>query len=212
MSAAYSEPLQGGPDSGNTTRLRVRATDSRHRLFEASMILIGDRGHHRVTVDEIAAAAGVSKGTVYYNFGSKAQLIGQLMRFGADVLFERLEKGTADPDPVSGFRDMVAASLEFMDEYPSFAQLWISEQWQSPSDWGETLAVLRGEIIGVIQAALDRLYATGNHPGLGATDRAAMATAVFGAVLIIGRDRHVFHPERSIATCVQAVSAFTGVD
>ncbi|MGP5394699.1 MULTISPECIES: TetR/AcrR family transcriptional regulator [Micrococcaceae] len=211
MSAPSSGPLPAGREGGATTRRRVRATDSKHRLFEASMILIGDRGHHRVTVDEIAAAAGVSKGTVYYNFGSKAQLIGQLMRFGADVLFERLEKGTADPDPAAGFRDMVAASLEFMDEYPSFAQLWISEQWQSPSDWAETLAALGSEIIGVIREALDRLDATGNYPGLGATDRAAMATAVFGAVLIIGRDRHVFHPERSIATCVQAVSAFTGL-
>lgn len=195
-----------------TGRQRVRATGSKHKLFAASMTLIGERGHHRVSVDEIAAAAGVSKGTVYYNFGSKAQLIGQLIRFGADVLFARLEKGVADPDPVTGFRDMVAASLEFMQEYPAFGQLWISEQWQSPSEWSETLAELRGEIIGVIAAALERLRAAGGHPALERADQQALATAVFGAVLIIGRDRHVFHPERSIATCVDAVAAFAAVD
>lgn len=192
-------------------RQRVRATDSKHKLFAASMSLIGERGHHQVTVDEIAAAAGVSKGTVYYNFGSKSQLIGQLIRFGADVLFDRLEKGVADPDPVAGFRDMVAASLWFMHEYPAFAQLWISEQWQSPSEWSETLEELRGEIIAVIAAALDRLREAGGHPSLDRADPAALATAVFGAVLIIGRDRHVFHPERSIATCVDAVCAFAAI-
>lgn len=192
-------------------RVRVRETGSKHRLFAAAMALIGERGHHQVTVDEIAAAAGVSKGTVYYNFGSKAQLIGQLIRFGADVLFERLAKGVADPDPVAGFRDMVAASLEFMHEYPAFAQLWISEQWQSPSEWSDSLEELRGEIIGVIATALDRLRATGAHPALDRADPAALATAVFGAVLIIGRDRHVFHPERSIATCVDAVAVFAAI-
>lgn len=194
-----------------TGRQRVRATDSKHRLFEASMALIGERGHHQVTVDEIAAAAGVSKGTVYYNFGSKAQLIGQLIRFGADVLFERLEQGVAAPDPADGFRAMVAASLEFMQEYPAFAQLWVSEQWQSPSEWSGPLEELRGEIIEVIVAALDRLRSAGGNPAVQRADPQALATAVFGAVLIIGRDRHVFHPERSIDTCVDAVAAFVAV-
>ena len=50
------------------------------------MELIGERGAAGVTVDEIAAAAGVSKGTVYYNFGSKSDLIAQLLRHGVDIL------------------------------------------------------------------------------------------------------------------------------
>ncbi|WP_372699874.1 TetR/AcrR family transcriptional regulator [Arthrobacter sp. JSM 101049] len=194
-----------------TGRQRVRATDSKHRLFAASMSLIGERGHHSVTVDEIAAAAGVSKGTVYYNFGSKAQLIGQLIRFGADVLFERLEAGVANPDPVAGFRDMVTASLEFMEAYPSFAQLWVSEQWQSRSEWADTLEELREEIIAVIRTALDRLRTAGGHPAVERADPAALATAIFGAVLIMGRDRQVFHPERGIGQCVDAVMAFAAV-
>lgn len=191
-------------------RARTRATGSKHRLFEASMLLIGERGHHNVTVDEIAAAAGVSKGTVYYNFGSKSELIGQLIRFGADVLFERLEKGSTDTDPVAGFRDMVKAALEFMEEYPSFAQLWISEQWQFPSEWSATLRELREEVIAVIRKALERLAAADGPQAAAGPDHGALATAVFGAVLIIGRDRYVFHPERDIESCVEAVVYFTG--
>ena len=55
------------------------------------MELIGERGAAGVTVDEIAAAAGVSKGTVYYNFGSKSDLIAQLLRHGVDIMLARLQ-------------------------------------------------------------------------------------------------------------------------
>ncbi|GAA4367099.1 TetR/AcrR family transcriptional regulator [Paeniglutamicibacter cryotolerans] len=183
-------------------RTRIRATSSKHRLFEASMKLIGERGHHNVTVDEIAAAAGVSKGTVYYNFGSKSELIGELLEYGTAILHERLVSGAALTDPRAGLETMVADALRFMEEYPSFAQLWISEQWQSPSIWADTLAVMRDEVLGVVRTAVERLPTT---PGV---DSGAMATALFGATLILGRDRHVFHPERGIGACVAAATAF----
>ena len=70
-------------------RPRVRATDSKERLFAASMALLGRRGVNAVSVDEIARAAGVSKGTVYYNFGSKEKMIGALLEFGARKLLDR---------------------------------------------------------------------------------------------------------------------------
>ncbi|NUP57958.1 MAG: helix-turn-helix transcriptional regulator, partial [Pseudarthrobacter sp.] len=74
-----------GPDTAKGLR-PARTTATRQKLFDASMELIGERGAASVTVDEIAAAAGVSKGTVYYNFGSKSELIAQLLRHGVDIL------------------------------------------------------------------------------------------------------------------------------
>ncbi len=79
-------------------RPRVRATDSKERLFAASMTLLGHRGINAVSVDEIARAAGVSKGTVYYNFGSKDSMIGALLAFGADILLEELEQYAEQSD------------------------------------------------------------------------------------------------------------------
>src|SRR5688572_22573150 len=93
----------------------ARTTATRQKLFDASMALIGERGAANVTVDEIAAAAGVSKGTVYYNFGSKSELIAQLLRHGVDILKARLlgtaEDGTAGPgttrDPLLAMEAMI---------------------------------------------------------------------------------------------------------
>ncbi|MFL4474210.1 TetR/AcrR family transcriptional regulator [Paeniglutamicibacter sp. MACA_103] len=194
----------------NTTpRPRVRATDSKHRLFTASMELIGTRGHQQVSVDEIAKAAGVSKGTVYYNFGSKNELIGELLNYGIAILFERLEPGATHADPEEGLRLMVAEALEFIAEYPAFSQLWISEQWQSDSQWADALAKMRNDVIGMVRTALSRLADAAPAAGEPGPDLDALATALFGATLILGRDRQVFHPERSIQDCVRAAMAFT---
>lgn len=193
-----------------TPRPRVRATDSKHRLFTASMELIGSRGHQQVSVDEIAKAAGVSKGTVYYNFGSKNELIGELLNYGMAILFGRLEPSTTHTDPEAGLRQMVAEALEFIAEYPAFSQLWISEQWQSDSQWAGALAQMRHDVIGMVRTALSRMADRApTAAGEAVPDLDALATALFGATLILGRDRQVFHPERSIQECVAAAMALT---
>ncbi len=46
-------------------RQRVRATDSKERLFEAAMTLLGNRAPDAVSVDQIVSAAVVSKVTFY---------------------------------------------------------------------------------------------------------------------------------------------------
>jgi AcrR family transcriptional regulator len=48
---------------------------TRKRLLDAAETLFGDRGIHRSSLDEIAAAAGLTKGAIYANFGSKKELI-----------------------------------------------------------------------------------------------------------------------------------------
>jgi AcrR family transcriptional regulator len=46
----------------------------RARILHSAMELFGDRGFDDVPIDEVAARAGVGKGSVYRQFGSKEQL------------------------------------------------------------------------------------------------------------------------------------------
>ncbi|MGB3484916.1 MAG: helix-turn-helix domain-containing protein [Mycobacterium sp.] len=54
---------------------RGDAARNRLLLLEAARRLIAERGAEAVTMDEIAAAAGVGKGTVFRRFGSRAGLM-----------------------------------------------------------------------------------------------------------------------------------------
>ena len=184
-----------------------RTTVTRQKLFDASMELIGERGAAVVTVDEIAAAAGVSKGTVYYNFGSKSDLIAQLLRHGVEILKARLlgAAGTDAVDPMLAIEAMIGQAMDFMAEYPSFARLWVSENWRTPSEWQGTFAVLRGELLAVIGDAVGNVAKA--YPVDASVPRGSLETAIFGACFVVGLDRQTYNPERTRDQSVAAIMA-----
>jgi len=215
------------PGAAKTLR-PARTTATRQKLFDASMELIGERGAAGVTVDEIAAAAGVSKGTVYYNFGSKSELIAQLLRHGVDILKARLQdapgqegpgqgapeqaagrtEGTSAAsagDPLLAMEAMIGQAMDFMAEYPSFARLWVSENWRTPSEWQGTFAVLRAELLAVIAEAVEKVAQA--YPVDATISRGSLETAIFGACFVVGLDRQTYHPERTRDQSVAAIMA-----
>ena len=219
MSQSLHVPAHGPARHGTAEKkLRpARTNATRQKLFDASMELIGERGAAGVTVDEIAAAAGVSKGTVYYNFGSKSDLIAQLLRHGVDILKARLmSAGGADDavsapaehpaaDPLLAMEQMIGQAMDFMAEYPSFARLWVSENWRTPSEWRDTFAVLRAELLAVIGGAIESVAAV--YPVDRSISRGSLETAIFGACFVVGLDRQTYNPERTRDQSVAAIMA-----
>jgi AcrR family transcriptional regulator len=182
----------------------ARTNATKQRLFDASMELIGERGAAGVTVDEIAAAAGVSKGTVYYNFGSKSDLIAQLLRHGVDIMLGRLQTIEGlHADPLEAMEAMLGQAMDFMDDYPSFARLWISENWRTPSEWGKLFVELRSELLAVIGAAIEKVATTYTvDTGIA---RGSLEAAMFGAIFVVGLDRQTYNPERTREQSIAAI-------
>jgi AcrR family transcriptional regulator len=172
-----------------------RTTATKQKLFDATLRLAGSRGMVGLTVDEIAAEAGVAKGTVYYNFGSKDGLIDALLRYGVDLLAGRLSAAQDAVGPWGTVRDLVDAMLSFFAEYPTFAQLLVSELWRTPGQWQQTLSLLREQVTAIIRAQLQRLSDRGELPE-GVVVRTA-AAALFGTVLVVALDWQVFDPDQT---------------
>jgi AcrR family transcriptional regulator len=56
--------------------LKDRQRQERERLvLDAAEELLAEKGYHEMSIDEIAARVGVSKGTVYLHFSSKEELV-----------------------------------------------------------------------------------------------------------------------------------------
>ena len=197
--------LEADQEPAAPRKLRPGRTNAtKQKLFEASMDLIGERGASGVTVDEIAAAAGVSKGTVYYNCGSKSDLIAQLLRHGVDILEARLlSMRGATADPLAGMEAMIGQAMDFMAEYPSFARLWVGEQWRTPSEWQDTFVELRTRLLQVIGTAIESVAA--QYPVDATISRGSLEAAVFGACFVVGLDRQTYNPERSRDQSVAAI-------
>jgi len=164
-------------------RQRVRATDSKERIFEAAMTLLGTRAPEAVSVDQIAAAAGVSKGTVYYNFGSKDELISQILDFGAQKLMDELSRAAAGPQPYLALKHMVEFAMDFVASYPAFVQLWMQEQLRADDTSDFSTTTLHRQVTDVLLQVLERLVR------LDEAEKFPVATTIFGAALFTARMR-----------------------
>jgi AcrR family transcriptional regulator len=191
------------------SRATPRTLATRQRLFDAAIELIGQRGAEAVTVDEIAAAAGVAKGTVYYNFGSKNELVAQLLDYGMEILMDALrgpsEAAGIGPEPLAEVRGMVGRALDFIEAYPAFVRLWMGEQWRAGGTWQPVLAGMRAVVLAEIRAALERVAAR-VRPAPG-QDLEVVATALFGAAFMVGMDRVSAVPAKPAGPAVEAVVA-----
>lgn len=63
------------PDGDSGPAERGDAARNRALLLDAARRLVGERGAEAVTTEDIAAAAGVGKGTLFRRFGSRAGLM-----------------------------------------------------------------------------------------------------------------------------------------
>lgn len=182
-----------------------RRDATRDKVYAAAVDLIAEQGFAATTVDAIADAAGVAKGTVYYNFGSKTALFEQLLRHGVDRLTQRLRAAADGLAPAEAVPALVAAQLAYLRDYRAFAQLLLSEMWRTNNQWHQTVGLVRAQVIGTIAEVIAAGVAAGEFdPDL---DVGLAASALFGTALVVGVDWLVFQPERDIDDVLAGLSA-----
>lgn len=119
------------PDTPNPARRPGRTGKTQRKLFTATMEIMEHRGSAHVSIEEVAQRAGVSKGTVYYNFGSKKTMIDRLLQYGTHLLVESMsEASVAQSDPREGLRKSISTALTYLHEHRGFTRLWVSEVWK----------------------------------------------------------------------------------
>jgi len=88
-------------------------------IWNAAIDLFGEKGFDQATVDDIAAAAGVSQRTFFRYFASKNDLMGQSMLDYGDLLSAAIQ---ASPKSANAYGVLRMAVLEIAAEVASFAR------------------------------------------------------------------------------------------
>jgi len=71
---------------------RTAAMTKREKILIAAGLVFSKKGFYRATMDEIAQEAAVAKGTLYYNFPSKAKLFAATVTEGMEEIIGQAEK------------------------------------------------------------------------------------------------------------------------
>ena len=107
-----SEPAS--PTRSGTSPVRERSDVVRNRaaILEAAGILFDEATDATaVTMDDVAAAAGVGKGTVFRRFGDQAGLLRAVFDARIAALVEKVECGPAPLGPSTPPRERIPAAL-----------------------------------------------------------------------------------------------------
>ncbi|OEV01656.1 TetR/AcrR family transcriptional regulator [Streptomyces oceani] len=185
----------------DTSSRTPRRTPTRLRLYAAAGTLIAEQGFSSTTVEEIAARAGVAKGTVYYNFTDKTELFEELLRYGVEQLAAELRQAAegatvAGAGRVAALERMLRAGLLFADRSPAVVQLYVAEQWRTNRPWQATLHDVRRELLAVFEAVLRDGLAEGEVDQ--EVDVPLAAANLLGTLLVTALDWRAFQPERPL--------------
>lgn len=179
-----------------SSRRPGRTNKTQLKLFEAAMDIMSEGGPTATTVEDIAERAGVSKGTVYYNFGSKKTMIDQLLQYGAKLLLAEMTTVASNhDDPREALRSALHAAIIYLSEHPGFARLWVSELWRAGAEWSPTTDLIRADIMRFIRELISRLATRYTVR----TDRSieGVSLIIFGAVFMLSMDETRHGAERT---------------
>lgn len=180
---------------------------ARVKLLHALMALDDHRSVQDHTVDEIARAADVAKGSVYYHFGSKENLVREMLVHGADelqALMDELEQDQAD-DPREAFRAQLQAACRFLAQFPSFTGLVAFALAQRQGASSSQLHEEKAAIVRLLAGRIQRLEAAEAGPTTPGPTLEIAATAMLSAAVTLSIERMTVHPEWEIDSCVDAL-------
>lgn len=138
----------------------------RDQVIDVARRLFGERGTTEVSMEEIAAEAGVARSTVYVYFANRDELLRACLQRMLNQLLEGIAAGwERDTEPAARLRILIDGMFERLDDNPAFFRLALVTQEamaQGSAAVGSELALIGLEIAGMLQG----LYLEGVSTGL----------------------------------------------
>ena len=167
-----------GPRRASLSQDRSRQT--RRRLVRAAVGLWTERGfeqgYDKTTVEEIARAAGVTKGTFYFHFARKSDILKELGWGTAEAIFDEAVSGVAAGQPAMSLLQQLLVSLAGrVESVPRPAVLRAVAEFRGDHSPGDVPG--RRDLHQGIAVALDAARAQGQLPEATDTDELARVVA-----------------------------------
>jgi AcrR family transcriptional regulator len=126
---ADTASISAGDDQPGVARRRMPASERRVLILDAALRTFAANGYDGAAMDEIAAAAGISKAVVYDHVSSKRELYTQLLDAIRDDLERAVERSLA-PAGLTGearVRAAVTAVFRYVQEHKEASRLLLLE-------------------------------------------------------------------------------------
>lgn len=113
----------------NLSRRERERLNRRKEILQAAWRVFSSKDYVSATVDDIAEAAELSKGTIYLYFKNKADLFLSTFEMGVEMAISAItDVISANADPAVGLREIIKTQLELSEENIDFFKIISSER------------------------------------------------------------------------------------
>lgn len=123
-------------------KTKEEALETRNAILDAAEVVFQERGVSQTSLGEIAAAAGVTRGAIYWHFANKADLFDAMVQRVFGELEAKLAEfqETSRENPVDLLRELAFHFLERVANDPSYFRM-IEISWHKCEYVGEMAAI-----------------------------------------------------------------------
>lgn len=166
-----------------STRTRLPRADREAQMLEAARALFAERGFAAVTMDDVAAAVGVTKPLLYTYWGNKERLYLGCMEPAAEALVATvLAAVERAQSPAEALRLGLQAFFAFVDSDRDAWRVMFDETLPTSGDVALSVAQYRERLTGLVATTLiERLPSGSRRRERAATETEALSTALLGA-------------------------------
>jgi AcrR family transcriptional regulator len=156
--------------------------ERRAQILQAALTCFSRKGYHQTTMDDIVEEAGLSKGGVYWHFGSKKELFLALFEPFLDateqIMLTALDTGNSARDKLEATLELsstLSTSDEFQEIMPLMIDVW-AQNWRDP-EVNDVATGMYHRLLGPFVQLIEEGIASGEFKPV---DARAMAGIIFG--------------------------------
>ena len=111
-----------------------KKSKTRNQILQAALSCFADKGYYQTTMDDIVAASGLSKGSLYWHFKSKQELFIALVEwFFNEVNEDVFHAWTEEMSAADKIRSMMMVALESSEQLIPFFNVFL-DFWARTSE------------------------------------------------------------------------------
>jgi len=187
----------------------ARRSSTRAKIRRAAVVLMSERGYSSTSLDDVAERAGVAKGSIFYNFHSKAALGADVVRTCSEAIADAVRTASAGREGWDALDAATLAVARFVDATPAEAQIVLNELFRPGRPWDAERREIRTALVAPLEVVLRGVHeerlAAGLTRRVSMEHREMVAVTLLGALIVASLDRAVFTPERSVEDVHQAL-------
>jgi AcrR family transcriptional regulator len=177
----------GRAGSRGTRRARLPRAEREQQMLSVAHVLFAERGYGAVTMDDVAAAAGITKPLLYNYFGNKERLYLACMRPAGDALVGTVVRAVAETTNATDALDAGLRSFfAFLAEDRAAWRVLFDETLPRGGEVARHVAEYRERITQLVADALLAQLPRARR-AKASTEVRAMSVAVMGAAEALGR-------------------------